>query len=109
MDKQSEELRAKYMKNPPEGMTAEDIREMSDEDLLDMDYSLNEDDEDILVLKGFISSDQDQPLHCARLPAGLFLSRFLRKEEFPIKQKKRTVFHSTLSDSYLMDGYFILT
>ena len=37
MDKQTEELRAKYMKNPPEGMTAEDIREMSDDDLLDMD------------------------------------------------------------------------
>ena len=41
--KNTEELRKKYMKNPPEGMTATEIREMSDEDLLDMDYFLNED------------------------------------------------------------------
>ena len=40
----TEELRKKYMKNPPEGMTAAEIRKMSDEDLLDMDYFLNEDD-----------------------------------------------------------------
>ena len=29
-----EELRKKYMKNPPEGMTSEDIRHMSGDDLL---------------------------------------------------------------------------
>ena len=46
MSKQAEELRAKYMKNPPEGMSSEDIRDMSDDDLLDMDYFLNEDDFD---------------------------------------------------------------
>ena len=34
----------KYMDNPPEGMTSEDIRRMSEDDLLDMDYFLNEDD-----------------------------------------------------------------
>ena len=39
-----EELRKKYIKNPPEGMTSEDIRHMSGDDLLDMDYFLNEDD-----------------------------------------------------------------
>ena len=39
-----EELRKKYMDNPPEGMTSEDIRHMSEDDLLDMDYFLNEDD-----------------------------------------------------------------
>jgi len=39
-----EELRKKYMDNPPEGMTSEDIRHMSGDDLLDMDYFLNEDD-----------------------------------------------------------------
>ena len=39
-----EELRNKYMKNPPEGMTPRDIRQMSESDLLDMDYFLNEDD-----------------------------------------------------------------
>ena len=39
-----EELRKKYMDNPPEGLTSEDIRRMSEDDLLDMDYFLNEDD-----------------------------------------------------------------
>jgi hypothetical protein len=34
-----EELRKKYMDNPPEGMTARDIRSMSDEEILDMDYT----------------------------------------------------------------------
>ena len=41
-----EELRKKYMDNPPEGMTARDIQGMSDSDLLDMDYFLNEDELD---------------------------------------------------------------
>ena len=39
-----EALRKKYMENPPEGMTSQDIRHMSEDDLLDMDYFLNEDD-----------------------------------------------------------------
>lgn len=39
-----EELRRKYINTPPEGMTSEDIRHMSEEELLDMDYFLNEDD-----------------------------------------------------------------
>lgn len=39
-----EELRKKYMDNPPEGMTSEDIRRMGEDELLDMDYFLNEDD-----------------------------------------------------------------
>ena len=38
----TEKLRKKYMDNPPEGMTSEDIRRMSEDDLLDMDYFLNE-------------------------------------------------------------------
>ena len=38
-----EELRKKYINNPPEGMTSEDIRSMSDDDLLDNHYFLNED------------------------------------------------------------------
>lgn len=45
MQKRSEDIRYKYIKNPPEGMTADDIRHMSEDDLLDMDYFLNEDDE----------------------------------------------------------------
>ena len=44
MDPSTEKLRKKYMDNPPEGMTSEDIRRMSEDDLLDMDYFLNEDD-----------------------------------------------------------------
>lgn len=39
----TEKLRKKYMNNPPEGMTSEDIRHMREDDLLDMDYFLNED------------------------------------------------------------------
>ena len=45
MSKRSDEIRDKYIKNPPEGMTADDIRSMSEDDLLDMDYFLNEDDD----------------------------------------------------------------
>lgn len=46
MEKQRiEELRKQYIKNPPEGMDASDIQNMSDEDLLDMDYFLHEDDD----------------------------------------------------------------
>ena len=41
-----EELCSKYMNDPPEGMTVMDIRNMSDDDLLDMDYFLNDDDLD---------------------------------------------------------------
>lgn len=41
------ELRQKYINNPPEGMTPKDIRRMSDEELLDMEYFLNEDLDDI--------------------------------------------------------------
>ena len=36
-----EELRRKYMDNPPEGMTSMDIRRMSEEELPDIDYFLN--------------------------------------------------------------------
>ena len=43
MKTNTEEIRQKYIANPPEGMTSEDIRHMSEDDLLDMDYFLNED------------------------------------------------------------------
>ena len=43
MKKKIKELREKYILNPPESMTSEDIRHMSEDDLLDMDYFLNED------------------------------------------------------------------
>ena len=35
----------KYIKNPPEGMTAKLVKNMSDSDLLDMHYFLTEDDD----------------------------------------------------------------
>ena len=41
-----EELRKKYIENPPEGMTSRDTRHMSEEELLDMDYFLNDDELD---------------------------------------------------------------
>jgi len=56
MSKRSDEIRDKYIKNPPEGITADDIRHMSEDDLLDMDYFLNEDDlfgEDFPGAEGF--------------------------------------------------------
>ena len=40
-----EELRQNYIKNPPEGMTSDEVLDMSDDDLLDMDYFLHEFDE----------------------------------------------------------------
>ncbi len=46
MKPNTEELRKKYMTNPPEGMTSRDIQDMSEDELLDMDYFLNDDDLD---------------------------------------------------------------
>lgn len=40
-----EELRNNYIKNPPEGMTAKLVKNMSDPDLLDMHYFLTEEDD----------------------------------------------------------------
>lgn len=40
-----EELRQKYIQNPPEGMTAKLVRTMSDSDLLDLLEFLTEDDD----------------------------------------------------------------
>ena len=50
-----EELRNKYIKNPLEGMTPRDIRQMSESDLLDMDYFLHkfDDDDDDWGTEGF--------------------------------------------------------
>ena len=41
----AKELREQYMKNPPEGITSDEIRDMSDDDLWDMDYFLHEFDD----------------------------------------------------------------
>ena len=43
-DKALEKLRQKYIDNPPEGMTARLVRDMTDSDLLDMHYFLTEED-----------------------------------------------------------------
>ena len=55
MNQTIEKLSKKYMDNPPEGMTSEDIRNMSEDDLLNMDYFLNEDDlfDDEAGVEGF--------------------------------------------------------
>lgn len=45
MGNRTGELRNIYIQNPPEGMTADDVKNMSDDDLLDMDYFLHEDDD----------------------------------------------------------------
>lgn len=52
------------MDNPPEDMTSGDIRRMSEDDLLDMDYFLNEDDlfDDEAGVEGFISSKPRRPV-----------------------------------------------
>jgi hypothetical protein len=51
----AEELRDKYIKNPPEGMTSSLIKNMSIDDLLDMHYFLTEDefDDDVFGEEGF--------------------------------------------------------
>ena len=38
MNSNTEKLRKKYMDNPPEGMTSEDIRRMSEDDPFDDDF-----------------------------------------------------------------------
>ena len=40
-----EELRQKYIKNPPKGMTAGLVKNITDSDLLDMHCFLTEDDD----------------------------------------------------------------
>ena len=49
------ELREQYIKNPPEGMTSDEVRDMSGDELLDMDYFLKEDDllDDEVGVEGF--------------------------------------------------------
>ncbi len=38
-----DELRKKYLDNPPDRYSSKDVSKMSDDELLDMDYFLNED------------------------------------------------------------------
>lgn len=87
MSKHSDELRNKYIQNPPEGMTADEIRSMSENDLLDMDYFLNEDDVlEKISLEPRVSIFSSCIVYLPCPPSsGLFHSRVLRPENFPIK------------------------
>ena len=49
----AEELRKRYIQNPPEGMSAREIKKMSVGDLLDMHYFLTEEDDDDYGEEGF--------------------------------------------------------
>ena len=40
-----DEIRQKYIKNPPEGMTPKLVKDMTDSDLLDMHFFMIEDDD----------------------------------------------------------------
>ena len=42
----AEELRKRYIKKPPIGITSNEIKNMSTNDLLDMHYFLTEDEDD---------------------------------------------------------------
>ena len=46
----AKELREQYIKNPPEGMTSDEVRDTSDDDLLDMDYFLHEFDDLMMTI-----------------------------------------------------------
>ena len=83
---QLQELREQYIKNPPEGMTPELVRDMTDSDLLDMHYFMIEDDDldDDEFEEGFYIFQQSVCFACP-LPRAFLFSRVLRKENFPIK------------------------
>ena len=94
MKPDTEKLRKKYINTPPEGMTSEDIRRMSEDDLLDMDYFLNEDDpfNDDLGKKVFTSSKPaiilfSCPNTCLSNICSINMCSFLfsQKSQFPIK------------------------
>ena len=56
-----EELREKYIKNPPEGMTAKLVKNMSDSDLLDMHYFLSQREEIIYVATSVCTGHRNCP------------------------------------------------
>lgn len=55
MNHDIQQLRKHYLENPPEGISPDEIHSMSDDELLDMDYFLNEDDpfDDEIDSEGF--------------------------------------------------------
>lgn len=85
-----EELRKKYMDNPPEGMTSKDIRNMSEDELLDMDFFLNEDDlfADEAGVEGFYIFYTGDVLSVCPPLCGLFSFNGSPKIELSYKVKK---------------------
>lgn len=85
-----EELRKKYMDHPPEGFTSEDIRNMSEDELLDMDYFLNEDDlfSDEAGVEGFLYLLTSAISLSCSLLCGLFSFMNLTNIELSYKVKK---------------------
>ena len=76
----------KYIENPPEGMTSRDIRHMSEEELLDMDYFLNDDElDDDFLRKVLYLLIQESSCRRARLRAGIFQFKRAPQAVFPIK------------------------
>ena len=92
-----EELRKKYMDNPPEGMTSKDIRNMSEDELLDMDYFLNEDDlfSDEAGVEGFLYLLTSAISLSCSLLCGLFSFMNLTNIELSYKAKKEKQFSTT--------------
>ena len=84
----AKELREQYIKNPPEGMTSDEVRDMSDDDLWIWIISYT----NLMIWmmtisakKVFISSKLKPSISFARLCAGYFHSKVRRKSNFPIK------------------------
>ena len=88
-------LREQYLANPPEGMSRQDIKHMSDSDLLDMDYFLHEfDDDDEVGAEGFYIFQTTSSISRARLQRTLFNMGSAPQEQFPIKRKKPISFET---------------
>ncbi len=58
----AEKLRNKYMANPPEGYTKSEIKAMSDDSILDMDYFLHEEFDDFWD-EDYFSEEPDEIIH----------------------------------------------
>ena len=77
----------KCRSNPPEGMTAKPVKNMSDSDLLDMHYVLTEDDDrdGDKTQEGFYNRPLSViALFLCPLLYGLFLSEFLRQKQLRV-------------------------
>lgn len=91
-----EELRKKYMDNPPEGMTSKDIRNMSEDELLDMDFFLNEDDlfADEAGVEGFISSNERHLVLMPDFVRAIFIHCSNKNRNFLLYKNRLRLFSS---------------